>query len=85
MKIQVLLQSDKNNGYMNTFGARQATDDNIIGCRHFACWITEAADTLLEYVMLNGNNGFANTPLCYIYTYIACLVLHIKQLFTYIL
>ena len=49
------------------FGARQATDDNIIGCMRFACWITEATDTHLEYVILNGNSGFAHTPQCYIY------------------
>jgi hypothetical protein len=24
---------------------RQATDDNIIGCMHFACWVTKARDT----------------------------------------
>ena len=27
-------------------GAKQATDDNITMCMHFACWITKATDTL---------------------------------------
>jgi hypothetical protein len=27
-------------------GARQVTDDNIIGRMRFACWITKATDTL---------------------------------------
>jgi len=26
--------------------ARQAADDNIIQCMHFACWIAKATDTL---------------------------------------
>ena len=29
-----------------------ATDDNILQCMHFACWITKAADTHSEYVIL---------------------------------
>ena len=29
-----------------------ATDDNILQCMHFACWITKAADTYSEYVIL---------------------------------
>ena len=32
--------------------ARQATDDNIIRCTRFACWITKATDTHSEYVTL---------------------------------
>jgi hypothetical protein len=32
--------------------ARQATDDNIIRCMRFACWITKATDTHFEYVIL---------------------------------
>jgi len=32
--------------------ARQATDDNITLCMHFACWITKATDTHSEYVIL---------------------------------
>ena len=32
---------------MEKYGrARQATDDNIVQCIHFACWIAKAADTL---------------------------------------
>jgi hypothetical protein len=32
--------------------ARQATDDNIIRRMRFACWITKATDTHLEYVII---------------------------------
>jgi hypothetical protein len=32
--------------------ARQATDDNIIRCMRFACWITKATDTHSQYVIL---------------------------------
>jgi hypothetical protein len=32
--------------------AGQATDDNIIRRMRFACWITNATDTHLEYVIL---------------------------------
>jgi hypothetical protein len=32
--------------------ARQATDDNIIRRMRFACWVTKAAGTHSEYVML---------------------------------
>jgi hypothetical protein len=32
--------------------ARQATDDNLIRRKRFACWITKATDTHLEYVIL---------------------------------
>jgi hypothetical protein len=67
------------------FGARQATDDNVMGSMHCACWMTEGTDPHSEYVMLNGNSGFAHTSQCYICTYIVCLGLHIKQLFTYTL
>jgi hypothetical protein len=37
---------------MDYYGtARQATDDNIIWCMRFACWITKATDTHSEYVI----------------------------------
>jgi hypothetical protein len=32
--------------------ARQATDDNITRRMRFACWITKAADTYSQYVIL---------------------------------
>ena len=32
--------------------ARQTTDDNIIKCMCFACWITKATDTHSEYLIL---------------------------------
>jgi hypothetical protein len=28
------------------------------------------------YLLSYGNNGYANVPQCYIYMYIACLVMH---------
>jgi len=31
--------------------ARQATDENIIGCKRTACWITKATNTPSEYVI----------------------------------
>jgi hypothetical protein len=38
---------------MEKYGTdRQATDDNIIRRMRFACWITKATDTHLEYVIL---------------------------------
>jgi hypothetical protein len=38
---------------MKKYGtARQATDDNIIWCMHFACWVTKATDTHSEYIIL---------------------------------
>ena len=30
---------------------RQATDDNIMRCMHFVCWINKAVDTNSEYVI----------------------------------
>jgi len=43
---------------------RQATDDNIIGCIHFAYWVTRATDTHLECVILTAscNSGFTSIP-----------------------
>jgi hypothetical protein len=43
-----------------------------------ACWIPRATDTHPEYVILivfQGNNGCTNVPYCYVYTYIACLLI----------
>ena len=38
---------------MKKYGrASQATDDNIIQCMRFACWITKTTGTHSEYVML---------------------------------
>jgi hypothetical protein len=49
-------------------------------CMRFACWITEATDTHSEYVIqfivIQDNNGFENTSSCYVYTYISCLLLY---------
>jgi hypothetical protein len=47
--------------------ARQATDNNIIRRKRFACWITKATDTHSEYAKLllfHGNNGYTKVPLC---------------------
>jgi len=35
-------------------GTPQVTDDNIISCIRFACWINKATNTNSEYVILNG-------------------------------
>jgi len=53
--------------------AWQATHGSII--RRIACWITWAINTgPEEYVFLfHFNNGYANAPQRYVYTYIACL------------
>jgi hypothetical protein len=62
--------------------ARQATDDNVMACMRFACWITKAIDTHLECVLLNAfhsNSGFTNAPQCYVYMYITCFILYTKQ------
>jgi len=42
-----------------------------------ACWILKATNTHSEYVILiafHGNNGYANVPQFYFYTYIASLL-----------
>jgi hypothetical protein len=60
--------------------AGQAIDHNKIRHICFAYWITKAtrarAHTNTEYVILfvQGNNGYANAPQCYVYTYVAYLV-----------
>jgi hypothetical protein len=38
--------------YVVMYPGRQTTDDNIIWRMRFACWITKATDTQLEYAML---------------------------------
>jgi len=56
----------------------QATDDNKIRRIRFAFWSTNATITHSEHETLqffHGNNGYANAPECYVYTYIAWLVL----------
>jgi hypothetical protein len=57
--------------------ARQATDDNIVRCMRFACWITKATNTQkIQYLLLfHGNNGGdVKVPQCYFNTRTACLV-----------
>jgi len=44
-----------------------------------ACWMTKATNTDSEYVILTHiafpyNNGYANASQCYVYIYMACLV-----------
>jgi hypothetical protein len=63
---------------MEKYGrARQATDDNIIQRKRTARSITKGTDTHSEYVILlrHGNNGKANEPQCYIYTYTVLFIL----------
>jgi hypothetical protein len=62
----------------------RATDKNIAQRMRIACWITKAADTHSEYeifLLFHGNSGYAKAPHCYIYTYIACLVLISQPLY----
>ena len=43
--------------------------DNMVQRMHFACWITQATDTLSDYVILiafQGNNTYTNAHQCYI-------------------
>jgi hypothetical protein len=57
--------------------AEQATDDNIIWRMRIACCIPKAtniAQNMSYLLLLQGNDGYANAPRCYVYTYIACLV-----------
>jgi hypothetical protein len=57
--------------------ARQATDDNVIRRMRFACWITKATDTHLEYVILivfPRQQWLHERASMLRYTYIACLV-----------
>jgi len=42
---------------------------HVIKHMHFAYWITKATDMTLVYVILllfHGNNGYTNTPPCYV-------------------
>jgi hypothetical protein len=63
---------------MEKYGrTRQATNDNT----YSTCGMTKRQLTLqtpthnMLYVLLfHGNNGYANAPQCYVYTYIACLI-----------
>jgi hypothetical protein len=59
--------------------AGQATDDSVVWCMRFARWLTKATDTHSLYVILIAfprQHGYMDTPQCYIYMYIACLVEH---------
>jgi hypothetical protein len=54
--------------------AGQATDDNIIWCMRFECWLTNATDThslyiyiYIKYLLLfDGNNGYVNATQYYV-------------------
>jgi hypothetical protein len=61
---------------------RQATEDNIIRCMCFACWVTKATDTRSGYVILTAFPQHQWTHECasmLCYTYIASLVLHVRM------
>ena len=47
---------------------RKATDDSIIRCMRFACWINKVTEAHWEYVILlfRGCSGYANAPKCYV-------------------
>jgi hypothetical protein len=56
--------------------ARHGTDDSIVRRMCFACWITKATNTHLEYVILiafRNNNVHLNAHSSCVYTHIACL------------
>jgi hypothetical protein len=57
-------------GNVEKYGrAGQATDDYIIRSTYFAYWITNATDTLSEYVILiafHSKNGYMTVPQCYV-------------------
>jgi hypothetical protein len=63
----------------------------IIWRMRITCWITKGTDTHAhsEYVTLialQGINGYANTPHCYVYKHIACLVSKVNdKLFSFAL
>ena len=46
---------------------REASDDSIVWCICFACWITKATDSHSEYVilLLYCNSAYMNVPECY--------------------
>jgi len=52
--------------------AQQATNDNIIRCMGFACWIPKATKAHSEYVILifHRNNGSTKAHPCCIYTHV---------------
>jgi len=58
----------------------EVTNDNIIRRMRCACWITKAANTLSEYVILpmlfHGKNGYMNAPQYYVYMCIGCLYIN---------
>jgi hypothetical protein len=61
--------------------ARQVTDDKIIRRMRFACWITKAIDTHLEYVIFTAfsrRQWFRERASILPYTYIICLVKFIQ-------
>ena len=63
--------------------AGQATDDNIMRHKRVGWWIAKATDTYSEYeifIVFHGNNGCTNASQCYVYTYIASLVMVVKSL-----
>jgi hypothetical protein len=61
--------------------ARQATDDKIIRCMQFACWMIKAANVHSEYIILlfHSNSGFTNVPqCCIIRTHVSIFETHME-------
>jgi len=46
-----------------------------IQCMHVACWILRATNTHTQVVLFHCNTGCMNVLHCYVYMYIASLVL----------
>ena len=65
---------------------RQASDDSVIRRMRLACWVNKATETdrhrhththtqnMQNLMLFHDNNGYANTPQCYVCKYNACLV-----------
>jgi hypothetical protein len=50
---------------------RHATDENVIRRMRFECWITKArikthSQNMKQLLLLQGDNGYANAPQCYV-------------------
>jgi hypothetical protein len=63
---------------VETFGRyRLVTDNNLERCMSFLCWITNTRDmrSIFLLIAFECNNGYAKALQCYVYKYIASLVL----------
>jgi hypothetical protein len=64
-----------------------AKSDNTTVCMQSACWTTMATNTHSNYLILTAflcNNGYVNTPKCYVTRNIAYLVHHYNLKYSFI-